>query len=144
MHISDAMKGSQMSKSILSGVSVLCIDNYIDSLEVLRLTLQLEGATVYTATSSDEALFHLKRSPVDIVISDLLMPNENGIEVLQKLRAAGFNGPAVALTCLRDGTVEAGALIQGFSVYLNKPVEIDELIAGITGALSTSARKTAS
>jgi CheY-like chemotaxis protein len=128
----------------LSGLSILCIDNNIDSLEMLRVTLQLEGANVFVAASSNEALFTLKRSPTDVVLSDLLMPDENGVVILQKLRSAGFSGPAIALTGVSDGNVEAGVLAQGFSAYLIKPVEIDHLIAAISRLASGGAIRAAS
>ena len=126
---------SAVKKQTLRGLNILCIDNYIDSLEVLRLTLQLEGAEVFTAVSSDQALFLLKKSPVDVVVSDLIMPDENGIEVLQKLRSAGFRGPAIALTGVRDDIVQLGALTQGFTAYLVKPVEPERLIKTIEGTI---------
>jgi len=113
------------------GISILCVDNHIDSLEILRVTLQLEGANVLTATSAREALFSLKQSGVDVVLCDLRMPDENGVETLHKLRAAGFEGPAIALTAIRNAEVEAEVLKQGFAAYLTKPVEIDELVAAI-------------
>ena len=124
------MKESTRSPAF-GGVSILCIDNHIDSLEMLRVTLQLEGATVLTAASSREALFTLKNSPVDVVLCDLRMPDENGVEVLHKLRAAGFEGPAIALTAIKNSEVEAEVLKQGFAAYLTKPVEVDELVAAI-------------
>jgi two-component system, OmpR family, response regulator len=124
------MKPSNASPAF-SGISILCIDNHIDSLEILRVTLQLEGANVLTATSAREALFSLKQSSVDVVLCDLRMPDENGVETLHKLRAAGFEGPAIALTAIRNAEVEAEVLKQGFAAYLTKPVEIDELVAAI-------------
>jgi CheY-like chemotaxis protein len=122
---------SAVKKQALQGLSILCIDNYIDSLELLRLMLQLEGAEVVTATSGEEALFAMKKTPVDVLISDLLMPNENGIELLQKIRTAGYRGPAIALTGLRHDTVQLGAISQGFIAYLVKPVEPERLIKTI-------------
>ena len=98
---------------------------------MLRVTLQLQGATVLTAASSREALFTLKNSPVDVVLCDLRMPDENGVEVLHKLRGAGFEGPAIALTAIKNSEVEAEVLKQGFAAYLTKPVEVDELVAAI-------------
>src|SRR5262245_48930079 len=114
-----------------TGVSILCIDNHIDSLEVLRVTLQLEGATVLTAASAREALFTLKQAPVDVVLCDLRMPDENGVEALHKLRASGFEGPAIALTAIKNSSIESEVLKQGFAAYLRKPVEVDELVAAI-------------
>jgi two-component system OmpR family response regulator len=124
------MKPSNASPAF-GGISILCVDNHIDSLEILRVTLQLEGANVLTATSAREALFSLKQSHVDVVLCDLRMPDENGVETLHKLRAAGFEGPAIALTAIRNAEVEAEVLKQGFAAYLTKPVEIDELVAAI-------------
>ena len=122
---------SELTSSKLQGVSVLCIENYIDSLELLRLTLQLEGAEAFAATSSAEALFVMKKSRVDVIVSDLLMPEDNGIELLQKIRATGYEGPAIALTGVSDERVQKNAMDLGFCAYLIKPVDADELVATI-------------
>ena len=114
-----------------NGLSILCIDNHIDSLEVLRVTFQLEGANVQIAASSREALFALKQGPIEVVLCDLRMPDENGVAILHKLRAAGFEGPAIALTAIKNAEVEAEVMKQGFSAYLTKPVEIEQLVAAI-------------
>jgi len=98
---------------------------------MLRVTLQLEGAAVHIAASSREALYKLKQNPIDVVLCDILMPDENGIAVLHKLRAAGFEGPAIALTALKNPEVEADALKHGFCAYLTKPVEMDQLVSVI-------------
>src|SRR5262245_1985764 len=125
------MKESTSAKPRFGGLSLLCIDNHIDSLEMLRVTLQLEGANVHIAASSRAALFALKQHPVDVDLCDIFMPDENGIAVLHKLRAAGFEGPAIALTALKNPEVEADALKHGFCGYLTKPVEMDQLVAAI-------------
>ncbi len=138
------MKDSHRTKPVLSGLSILCIDNYIESLEILRVTLQLEGANVVTASTSNEALFVLKQTPIDAVLCDLLMPEENGIALLHKLRAAGFQGPALAITGVSDPKVEASARSQGFSAYLVKPIEIDHLVSTISSLLPGAATRMAS
>ncbi len=125
------VEGRSMSHPILAGVSVLCIDNYIDALEILRVSLEIDGAKVETAASGDEALFVWKQSAIDVVVCDLLMPNENGIEVLQKLRRAGFGGPAIALSGVVDKTVQQSALSNGFLKYLVKPVDNQDLVETI-------------
>ncbi len=125
------MKESNPPRPGFAGLSILCIDNHIDSLEMLRVTLQLEGASVHIASSSRDALFALKQNSIDVVLCDLRMPDENGVAVLHKLRAAGFEGPAIALTAIKNAEVEAEVLQQGFAAYLTKPVEIDQLIAAI-------------
>jgi CheY-like chemotaxis protein len=125
------MNQSTSARPVFSGLSLLCIDNHIDSLEMLRVALQLEGASVHTAASSREALFTLKQSPIDVVLCDLLMPDENGVAVLHKLRVAGFQGPAIAITALRNPEIEAEVLQHGFCAYLTKPVEVDQLVDAI-------------
>jgi CheY-like chemotaxis protein len=134
------MKESTSTKPRFGGLSLLCIDNHIDALEMLRVTLQLEGAAVHIAASSREALYQLKQNPVDVVLCDILMPDENGIAVLHKLRAAGFEGPAIALTALTNPEVEADALKHGFCAYLTKPVEMDQLV-GVIADLPRVQRK---
>src|SRR5437868_5179525 len=76
----------EMKNGSLSNVSVLCIDNHIDSLEFLKLVLELEGAQVFTAVSAEESMRVLATHQPDVVISDLAMPNGDGISLLETIR----------------------------------------------------------
>ncbi|HKO60233.1 MAG TPA: PAS domain S-box protein [Pyrinomonadaceae bacterium] len=109
---------------------ILVVDDSPETTEMLGKLLELEGAFVDSARSGQEALEIAKRKNFDLVISDISMPEMDGYELLQKLRAlpdmAGI--PAVALTGYgRNDDVER-ALNEGFAEHLTKPLDLDELL----------------
>lgn len=67
--------------------SVLCIDDHEEVVQLLKLSLELEGHEVETALSAEEGLKRLGKKPIDIVITDLEMPGMNGWDLCKKLRS---------------------------------------------------------
>jgi CheY-like chemotaxis protein len=122
-----------MINGSLSDVSILCIDNHIDSLELLKLVLELEGAQVFTAISMEDALRVLGTRRPDILISDLAMPNGDGISLLESIRSRKSEVKAIALTGISDSKVRQRALDAGFDDYLVKPVDDHVLIETVSG-----------
>ena len=74
--------------------------------------------------------------PPDAVITDLVMPDLNGVEVTRRLRAADRHLPIFVLTGHADISTAVDALKAGATEYLTKPVNIDELITLLTRALA--------
>ncbi len=66
-----------------SQYKVLCVDDEPNILSALRRMLSLEGFQVLTADSGSAALDLLNKEPVDVIISDMQMPNMNGAELLE-------------------------------------------------------------
>jgi two-component system CheB/CheR fusion protein len=114
----------------LSGARILIVDDTQDSVDMLRLLLTGEGATVETALSGAEGLTVASNSDFDLVISDISMPEMDGYEFLQALRANPRHRatPALALTGFgRDEDVER-AREAGFTTHLTKPLDFDNLV----------------
>jgi len=88
---------------------------------------------VIAASSADEALTALDHTVPDALVSDLAMPDQDGYELIARIRERGAewggNIPAVALTAYARVEDRARALTSGFQVYLPKPVDPHELIA---------------
>jgi signal transduction histidine kinase/CheY-like chemotaxis protein len=84
--------------SLLEGIRVLVVDDDPDSLAVLAAILREHGARVESAASGAAALAILERGPVDVLVSDIGMPELDGYELIQKIRAAAPAPPALALT----------------------------------------------
>nr|WP_307731066.1 response regulator [Pseudoduganella chitinolytica] len=108
-----------------------------DSAYVFQTLLELEGATVSVATKARDGLVVLGNREIDLVISDLSMPDMDGFEFIRALRAipALHDLPAIAASGLgRDKDVQA-ALAAGFSDHITKPVEIELLCAKIARLL---------
>jgi PAS domain S-box-containing protein len=126
--------GSSSSAS-LTGIRVLVVDDEPDNLDLLNFVLTQEGAIVTAITSATEVLAIVAENPPDILVSDIGMPEVNGYELLQRIRAlpSQQNEPikAIALTAFAQPEDEEQAINAGFQAYLSKPVNLVELITAI-------------
>jgi CheY-like chemotaxis protein len=117
----------------LAGLRVLVVDDEPDARASLALTLQQYGALVSTAGSVKEALGILESEPIDVLLSDLAMPGEDGFSLVRKLRARPELArlPAAALSAyVRSGQHSEGELA-GFDLHLAKPIEPVVLAAAV-------------
>jgi PAS domain S-box-containing protein len=117
----------------LDGLRVLVVDDETDAREMLRIGLGQCGAEVTTASSVQEALAALKAARPEIVISDIGMPDEDGYELIKKVRALaledGGKVPAIALTAYARTEDRLRALRAGYQMHVTKPVDLPELVA---------------
>jgi len=116
---------------------ILLVDDMEDSAYVFQTLLELEGATVSVATTARGGLAMLQDREIDIVISDLSMPDMDGFEFIRAIRAVpGMERlPAIAASGLgREKDVQA-ALAAGFSDHITKPVEMELLCEKISKLL---------
>jgi CheY-like chemotaxis protein len=125
-------RSSRVPDPSLAGIRVLVVDDTVDSLEMLKLTLELEGAQVFAASSAAEAFDVLERETVDVLVTDLGMPRVDGYGLLRSVRKEhpDHNGyvPAVALTGFASDDDRARTLAAGFRAHLTKPVDVEALI----------------
>jgi signal transduction histidine kinase/ActR/RegA family two-component response regulator len=116
----------------LRGVSVLVVDDDRQALELARTALEQSGAVVVTATSAREARGSFSRQPPDVLVSDLMMPGEDGFALIRAIRALEVGGgrhtPAAALTALARTDDRRRALTAGFEMHVAKPVDPSELV----------------
>ena len=119
----------------LRGLSVMVVDADAINLEWLRSSLEQYGAVVVTASSAQEAKDRFRRGPPDVLISDLMMPDGDGYQLIRDIRqldrAAGGTIPAAALTALARTDDRRSALTAGYQMHLAKPVDPSELVATI-------------
>jgi len=120
----------------LDGLRVLVVDDEQDTREMLRAGLGHCGAVVTTAGSAAEALAEIRESPPDVLISDIGMPDEDGYQLVRKIRArpaeAGGRVPAIALTAYARTEDRLQALRAGYHMHVPKPVELAELVAVVS------------
>ena len=117
----------------LAGLRVLAVDDEPDTRELLRAVLEQCGSEVATAGSAAEALEMFARTKPDVLISDIGMPEEDGYQLIGKVRALeanlGERIPAIALTAYARVEDRVRALTAGFQVHVPKPIEPAELVA---------------
>jgi DNA-binding NtrC family response regulator len=100
---------------------ILIVDDEALSLQMLELYLQQQGHNVICAASGPEALAVLEKQPVDLVISDLVMPEMDGIQLMHAARTLHPTLPFIFITA--QGSIESAvtAIKQGAIDYLEKP-----------------------
>ena len=132
-------RGTSQSLGIrgeLAGLSILVVDDTVDSLEMLTLLLQLHGASVTSASSARQALDLYARQRFDVVVSDIGMPVEDGYSMIRRLRRIEAERatppcPAIALTGYAEYADRNRAIEAGFHDHLRKPIEADRLMSVI-------------
>jgi DNA-binding NtrC family response regulator len=110
---------------------ILLVDDSPDTLEVLERNLSERGFTVSVAPGAPEAIEMLRRSPVDLLITDVKMPGMNGVELLRHVRENFPETQVMLITgyATIDGAVEA--VKTGAEEYLSKPFTTQELFAAV-------------
>jgi signal transduction histidine kinase/CheY-like chemotaxis protein len=124
----------------LKGVRVLVVDDDFDARDVVRRVLSRSGADVTTAGSADEALQLLEGASIDVLVSDIGMPGEDGYALIRKVRMLGAgagNVKAIALTAFARIEDRTQAMLAGFQLHLTKPVDARELVAAVASLAST-------
>ena len=121
----------------LAGLRILLVDDQEDMLQVFKALLETTGAQVFDATSAAQGLDILAREDVDLLISDISMPDVDGYEFLRRVHALPKYArlPAIAITSMRRDSDIANARAAGFSAHLGKPVSVDRLNAIIRDLL---------
>jgi CheY-like chemotaxis protein len=114
--------------------SILLVDNDLDALEAMRRILQPQGYAVSVATDGKEAIEFLSRKPVDLVITDIVMREVDGFEVIMALRNNLASTRIIAIS--GDHSLQPDSyltLAKGFGAdeVLPKPVTRDRLMGAI-------------
>ena len=124
-----------MDEPNLQGVQLLVVDDHADTLDALVRILRGKGALVRTAERTSAALELLRGWRPDVIISDLAMPEEDGYNLIRRIRGLPDEGqrwvPALALTAFARDDDRERALAAGFDDYLAKPADPAELIRKI-------------
>lgn len=115
-------------------VNVLLVDDEKDFVETLAQRLEVRGFDIKTCFSGDEALDMIKKHEFDVVVLDVLMPGQDGIETLRKIKSLKPLIHVIMLT--GNATVETA--IEGMKLgaydYLIKPTETADLLEKINKA----------
>jgi signal transduction histidine kinase/response regulator of citrate/malate metabolism len=123
----------QQDSQGLKGLKILLVDDEPDSLEFVRFLLEEHGAIVQMARSADEAIAQFQVFCPALLVSDIAMPEKNGYELLQALRAStsGAMTPAIALTAMVDEEGKQRAFAAGYRIHLPKPLDVEQLLDAI-------------
>ena len=113
---------------------ILVVDDEPQITRVLRRSLMSHGYDVRTASDGVTALQTFGDWPPDLVLTDLSMPNIDGLELCRNLRAIS-QLPIIVLSVRGEETTKVQALDAGADDYVTKPFGMDELLARIRAAM---------
>jgi len=114
---------------------LLVVDDERIVRESLRDILELEGYVVHVASDGETALRKLQDVPVDLVITDIMMPGMDGISLLRAIRSADDSLPVIIITGNPTQDTTLQALREGASDYIAKPFSSREVLVSAARAL---------
>src|ERR1700677_532258 len=134
----DADRAAFAQAGVPGGARLLVVDDDPDVRDSLTRALRCAGYAVTTAVHGGDALDVLARSPVDLIVLDVLMPIVDGFDTCRRLRERGDGTPILVLTA-RDGVDDrVTGLEVGADDSLIKPFALRELLARIRALLRRS------
>ena len=127
-----APKSIAGQRPTLQGLRILLVEDDQDALTMLGLLLRSVGAVVTTAASAQEALSQVAPGLVDLVVSDIAMPEVDGYTLMGRLREEGLRDvPAIAMTGFARPDDRARALAAGFDEHLGKPFQLAAFVKAV-------------
>lgn len=120
-----------MAKTILS------VDDSASVRQMVKLTLSGAGYEVIQANDGAEGLAKAKEKAVDLVVTDLNMPNMNGLALIRELRQLpAYKGtPILFLTTESDAAIKAEAKAAGATGWITKPFQQEQLLGVVKKVL---------
>ncbi|MGH9464426.1 MAG: sigma-54-dependent transcriptional regulator [Thermoanaerobaculia bacterium] len=115
--------------------AVLVVDDEPSLLDFLRLLLESEGYEVDTRPSLAEARRHLAEHQPDLVLCDVMMPDGNGLELLEEIRRRPSPPSVIMMTAFTSTRSAIEAMKLGADDYLSKPFDVEELKVVLLKAL---------
>jgi two-component system nitrogen regulation response regulator GlnG len=119
--------------------TLLVIDDDEASCRLVRATFTAEGIRVLAAHDGPAGLAYVEAEHPDIVLLDVKLPTSNGVEILERLKAAHPLLPVVMLTASRDVQTAVRATQLGAFHYLTKPIDHDDLVTAVRRAVEARA-----
>lgn len=101
----------------------------------LKMNLEAEGFSVQTELDGEKGLRHATENQVDLIILDVMLPRENGFEVLRRLRESGNHTPVIMLSARGAEAEKVMGLELGAEDYITKPFGLAELLARVRAVL---------
>ncbi|MBA2282731.1 MAG: response regulator [Actinomycetota bacterium] len=122
--------------------TILVVDDDPVILQLLQVNFEMEGFTVITAADGVEGVARAQADKPDVVVSDVMMPNKSGLELVADLKAddATKSIPVLLLTAKAQWNDVASGLESGADDYVTKPFEPLELVDRVNRLLDSLKR----
>ena len=128
------MKTTTSSSTSTPKPTILIVDDQIDNVQVLALFLETQNYSVTYALNAQDTLNRLRAMRPDLILLDLFMPDINGLELCQLIKAEPSHQdiPIIFLTASHDEQHLIDAFDQGAADYMTKPFNTKEVLARVT------------
>ncbi|MDQ1215962.1 MULTISPECIES: response regulator transcription factor [Microbacterium] len=126
-----------------SPLRVLVVDDEQMLTDLLSMALKMEGWEVRSAASGFEALSMAREFEPDAMVLDIMMPDLDGMSVLQRLRQSGDDVPVLFLTAKDSVGDRVAGLTAGGDDYVTKPFSLEEVVARLRGLMRRAGTATA-
>jgi CheY-like chemotaxis protein len=137
-HLADAPPAPQADRQALVGIRILVVDDDPDIRALAKRALSQDGHIVNEASTGKEALALIDAEAPNLLVLDLLMPDQGGLEVLEILRSRPATAalPVVLLTAMDDEANTRAGFELGATDYVTKPFTIPQLAARVRACLT--------
>ncbi|MEO7969759.1 MAG: response regulator, partial [bacterium] len=124
-------------------IRILLVEDEPDTLEMLDASFRRRGFETIACGSAVAALECIGRQQFDIIISDIAMPEVDGLELMRELRLRPglATVPAIALTGYASQTDAKAAIAAGFDLHLSKPIDPSDLVAAVSNLIAIRRRR---
>lgn len=128
------MQSNTVEPNRFKDLKILAVDDEVDSLDILTIVLEQEGAEVISVASASAALDIFRQVMPNLIVSDIGMPQIDGYTLIEQIRdlPQGKKIPAIALSAYTGEVNQKNSLDAGYNRHITKPIDIPELIATIT------------
>lgn len=124
-------------------VKILVVDDDTAFCVMLKTFLQKKGYDVVNAFNAKDAQLELDKSKFDIVLTDIRLPDSDGLDILKSVKESSFNTQVILMTGYTDIKTAVHAMKLGAFDYVGKPINPDEILHSIQLALQKRNEKTA-
>lgn len=115
--------------------AILVIDDEIVMRTALRRVLESAGHTVREAINGGEGMAFFQESPTDVVITDMLLPEKSGLDIIREIREFNTDTLIIAITALAYDAFEAAEEL-GANATFEKPIRMKDLLETIDHLLN--------
>jgi two-component system OmpR family response regulator len=116
-------------------IKVLVVDDEPNIRDLLTTSLRFNGYSVYAVGNGNDAVVAAEKGKPDIILLDVMLPDQSGFAVTKKIRSMGIDVPVLFLTARDETEDKVTGLTVGGDDYMTKPFSLDEIMARISAIL---------
>jgi two-component system OmpR family response regulator len=116
-------------------IKVLVVDDEPNIRDLLTTSLKFNGFSVYAVANGNDAVLAAEKGKPDIILLDVMLPDQSGFAVTKKIRSMGIDVPVLFLSARDETEDKITGLTVGGDDYITKPFSLDEIVARINAIL---------